>query len=126
MCPSCGERTLLRIVYGLLPPGRYEDVILGGCVYSPHFPDWGCVNCGAVFRSRGEELIPAEPDPHDPLRLWPWEEGWHKRWAAWLSSITQQTPTPGQDAPKKRAKTPRGKGAEKGRTRKEGDHVEPT
>lgn len=75
--PSCGGRTLLPIMYGL-PPRPYKDVILGGRGYMPHCPTWGCVNCGAVFRSQGEGLTPAEPAPTIPLSFGPGREGWHK------------------------------------------------
>lgn len=54
-CPSCGEESVVRIVYGLVEDPRAlrqelrEDVILGGCCVSDHDPQWGCRACDARF-----------------------------------------------------------------------------
>jgi hypothetical protein len=52
-CPSCGDRQVALIQYGLplfddeLHRAIDEgDVVLGGCVVWPSSPRWACVGCG--------------------------------------------------------------------------------
>jgi hypothetical protein len=50
ICPRCGSRDVLPIVYGLPGPELTEEsiagrVALGGCLVGPESPDRMCQNC---------------------------------------------------------------------------------
>jgi hypothetical protein len=49
-CPECGEDTLRPIAYGLpslelMEAAGRGEVVLGGCVITPHAPAWACTRC---------------------------------------------------------------------------------
>ncbi len=57
-CPICGERALVRVVYG--PPTRETEqaaargeVVLGGCLVSGSDPEYVCAACGFELPSAG-------------------------------------------------------------------------
>jgi hypothetical protein len=54
LCPSCGARDTVRILYGYptVDMGRAEErgeIILGGCVIGPESPDYECGTCHALL-----------------------------------------------------------------------------
>lgn len=54
VCPKCGARRALVIVYGLPSPGllkaaERKEVALGSCVISDRDPEWRCAACGAEW-----------------------------------------------------------------------------
>ena len=54
ICPICGEKRIVPILYGepmeyLMKEEEDGKVILGGCCITEFDPQWGCVNCGMNF-----------------------------------------------------------------------------
>jgi ribosomal protein L40E len=59
VCPKCGARSAVQILYGLpdAEAGRAAeagDVVLGGCVVRIGMPDTHCRNCGYDWLAAGE------------------------------------------------------------------------
>ena len=57
ICPSCGEKTGVRISYGfpseeMIAKEELGEVALGGCVIEPNQPDRKCTTCGAEWHSK--------------------------------------------------------------------------
>jgi hypothetical protein len=55
LCPDCGSRESIPIVYGLPGEQLYDashrgEVVLGGCVIWDGNPQWSCPVCGRHFR----------------------------------------------------------------------------
>lgn len=55
-CPKCQSRQIVEIVYGFPAPELVEraergEVKLGGCLIEPGQPDWGCRECGYLWRT---------------------------------------------------------------------------
>jgi len=51
ICPECGERRVVEILYGMPTSDAFEDAergdfILGGCVIIGNDPSRGCTSCG--------------------------------------------------------------------------------
>jgi hypothetical protein len=51
LCPSCGSRSVVRIVYGLpnevgQEAARRGAITLGGCIVVEDAPKWQCGDCG--------------------------------------------------------------------------------
>ncbi|AMY18232.1 hypothetical protein A3Q40_00828 [Rhodococcus sp. PBTS 1] len=57
VCPRCGSRDTVEILYGMPPGPVPDDVPIGGCVLDPSGPDLACRTCGHWFRS--DRLEPA-------------------------------------------------------------------
>ncbi len=56
VCPSCKERALVPILYGVLPDSLAEDrergdVIWGGFALPRGSPRWKCGACNGSFRT---------------------------------------------------------------------------
>ncbi|MBY6368271.1 hypothetical protein [Rhodococcoides corynebacterioides] len=51
VCPRCGSRDAVEILYGMPPGPVPDDVPIGGCVVDPTGPDMACRTCGHWFRS---------------------------------------------------------------------------
>ena len=54
-CPACRAKTGVPMAYGLpgdalLIAANNKQVLLGGCVITPHQPDRGCLRCGHRWR----------------------------------------------------------------------------
>lgn len=54
ICPRCGSKDVLRIVYGLPGPELMERaekglVKLGGCCVDGNDPEWYCRKCSSEF-----------------------------------------------------------------------------
>lgn len=50
VCPKCGSKNTVRIVYGYpskktLEIAKNSKVILGGCIISDNDPAWHCNDC---------------------------------------------------------------------------------
>jgi len=63
VCPTCGSRDVLSIVYGLptdeaLRRAGRGELALGGCIIDDHSPVWHCRKCGAAWGGpvEGEEM----------------------------------------------------------------------
>lgn len=55
VCPKCGSKEVVRIVYGLPSPELMEEanrgkVALGGCCISGNDPQWHCNGCEHEWR----------------------------------------------------------------------------
>ncbi len=51
VCPRCGSRDTVAILYGMPPVPPPDDRPIGGCVLDPTGPDLACRPCGHWFRS---------------------------------------------------------------------------
>ncbi len=51
VCPLCGSRDVVEILYGMPPYPPPDGVPLGGCVLDPDGPDLACRACDHWFRS---------------------------------------------------------------------------
>jgi rubredoxin len=68
ICPKCGLKVVIEIIYGLPSFEGFElaeagKVILGGCVISEDSPRWHCKKCGHEFDNvLGENIKSGEQD----------------------------------------------------------------
>lgn len=63
ICPACGEKTGVNIVYGYPPLELREaeergEIALGGCCISDNDPERRCLKCGHEWRIKHRK-----PDP---------------------------------------------------------------
>lgn len=54
VCPTCGSRDVIPIMYGLptdeaLQRARRGELTLGGCIVDNQNPVWHCRKCGAAW-----------------------------------------------------------------------------
>ncbi|WP_168625685.1 MULTISPECIES: hypothetical protein [unclassified Cryobacterium] len=54
VCPECGQRGGVRIVWGMPAGEDFEraergEIILGGCLLTGNDPDWSCRECGHLW-----------------------------------------------------------------------------
>jgi hypothetical protein len=62
VCPRCGERGVVEIIYGLVMPGTSHGyVILGGCVEVEGSPHWLCKKCDARLQDADIGFVRAAP-----------------------------------------------------------------
>jgi hypothetical protein len=54
VCPQCGERAGVPILYGMPTPDVFDDpdVALGGCVVGPDPDNRSCQSCGHTWQQR--------------------------------------------------------------------------
>ena len=58
ICPNCGARSSIPIIYGypseeMLEAGKAGEIRLGGCCITDDDPDWVCSQCGHRWSEPG-------------------------------------------------------------------------
>lgn len=63
ICPACGEKSLKKILYGYPSDGAFEEatkgkILLGGCIFELHSPDYKCISCEKEFLFFSSNKLP--------------------------------------------------------------------